>query len=173
MTTAVAIVFAFTAFMFVFYDRLVERRQNIVMRRAAQTDAIVTSLFPENVRDRLMEQYDNEKNFVSQNRRLKGYLNGEDGNWNGDVPIADLFPHCSVLFADISGFTAWSSSRDPAQVFILLQSVSIRHTVAYDCYCLVHSLQLSKTHMLSILCFHRSIRRLTKSQRDARYSRLR
>lgn len=29
----------------------------------------------------------------------------------------------TVLFADISGFTAWSSLRDPAQVFTLLESV--------------------------------------------------
>jgi class 3 adenylate cyclase len=28
-----------------------------------------------------------------------------------------------VLFADISGFTAWSSLRDPAQVFTLLESI--------------------------------------------------
>ena len=126
MTVAVAIVFAFTAFMFVVYDRLVERRQKIVMRKAAQTNAIVTSLFPENVRDRLMEQAAakmDEKNFVSQNRRLKGYLNGGEDAGMGDTPIADLFPHCTVMFADISGFTAWSSTRDPAQVFILLQSV--------------------------------------------------
>lgn len=40
-----------------------------------------------------------------------------------EAPLADLFPHCTVLFADISGFTAWSSTRDPAQVFILLQTV--------------------------------------------------
>jgi class 3 adenylate cyclase len=33
------------------------------------------------------------------------------------------FPHCTVLFADISGFTAWSSLRDPAQVFTLLESI--------------------------------------------------
>ena len=38
-------------------------------------------------------------------------------------PIADLFPHTTVLFADISGFTAWSSSREPSQVFILLETV--------------------------------------------------
>jgi class 3 adenylate cyclase len=37
-------------------------------------------------------------------------------------PIADLFPHCTVLFADISGFTAWSSEREPEQVFTLLQT---------------------------------------------------
>jgi len=27
------------------------------------------------------------------------------------------------MFCDISGFTAWSSTRDPSQVFILLQTV--------------------------------------------------
>jgi class 3 adenylate cyclase len=38
-------------------------------------------------------------------------------------PIADFFPHCTVMFADIVGFNAWSSSRDPIQVFTLLQNV--------------------------------------------------
>lgn len=38
-------------------------------------------------------------------------------------PIADLFPHTTVLFADIAGFTAWSSSREPSQVFTLLEAV--------------------------------------------------
>jgi class 3 adenylate cyclase len=27
------------------------------------------------------------------------------------------------MFCDIAGFTAWSSTREPAQVFILLQTV--------------------------------------------------
>jgi hypothetical protein len=38
-------------------------------------------------------------------------------------PIADLFLECTVMFADIAGFTAWSSVRDPAQVFTLLESL--------------------------------------------------
>jgi class 3 adenylate cyclase len=38
-------------------------------------------------------------------------------------PIADLFPHTTVMFADIAGFTRWSSDRDPAHVFTLLQTV--------------------------------------------------
>jgi class 3 adenylate cyclase len=50
---------------------------------------------------------------------------GEETNENAEnsKPIADLFPNCTVLFADIAGFTAWSSSREPAQVFTLLQAV--------------------------------------------------
>lgn len=38
-------------------------------------------------------------------------------------PIADLFPHATVLFADLAGFTAWSSTREPSQVFILLETL--------------------------------------------------
>lgn len=43
-----------------------------------------------------------------------------------DEPIADLFPEATVMFADIAGFTAWSSVREPTQVFKLLK----RYTVA-------------------------------------------
>ena len=42
---------------------------------------------------------------------------------NKDEPIADLFPDATVMFADISGFTAWSSEREPSQVFRLLETV--------------------------------------------------
>lgn len=38
-------------------------------------------------------------------------------------PIADLFPNTTVLFADIAGFTAWSSQREPPQVFTLLETL--------------------------------------------------
>lgn len=38
-------------------------------------------------------------------------------------PIADLFPSTTVMFGDIAGFTAWSSTRQPHQVFILLESL--------------------------------------------------
>lgn len=38
-------------------------------------------------------------------------------------PIADFFPQCTVLIADIKGFTSWASEREPSQVFKLLQTV--------------------------------------------------
>jgi Adenylate and Guanylate cyclase catalytic domain len=41
----------------------------------------------------------------------------------GTEPIADFFPNTSVLFADIAGFTAWSSTREPSQVFALLETL--------------------------------------------------
>ncbi|CAB9517391.1 Receptor-type guanylate cyclase gcy [Seminavis robusta] len=130
MTAAVVLIFVCTALLFIMYDRLVERRQRLVMANAEQTNAIVSSLFPKQVRDRLMQQAAPVKDangrsssFMAPNRRLKGYLNGVEDDDMCLAPIADLFPHCTVLFADISGFTAWSSTRDPAQVFILLQTV--------------------------------------------------
>ena len=60
--------------------------------------------------------------------QLKAFTNEEDegdqvGNAFGSKPIADLFPEATVMFADIAGFTAWSSVREPSQVFTLLESV--------------------------------------------------
>mmetsp|Transcript_18031 Transcript_18031/g.27936 ORF Transcript_18031/g.27936 Transcript_18031/m.27936 type:complete len:1210 (-) Transcript_18031:105-3734(-) len=127
ISLSVAAVFTFTIIMFLLYDRLVEQRQRLVLAKATQSTAIVSSLFPKQVRDRLMAaEGENKKGsaMMAPNQRLKTFLSGSTGfENNGSQPIADLFPHCTVLFADISGFTAWSSTREPAQVFILLQSV--------------------------------------------------
>lgn len=45
ISVAVACVFFFTIGMFLFYDRLVERRQKVVVAKATQSTAIVSSLF--------------------------------------------------------------------------------------------------------------------------------
>ena len=45
ITVTIALVFLFTVCMFLFYDRLVEQRQQIVLQRATQSSAIVLSLF--------------------------------------------------------------------------------------------------------------------------------
>lgn len=45
-----------------------------------------------------------------------------DTKGNAGEPIADLFPEASVLFADISGFSAWASERQPSEVFTLLET---------------------------------------------------
>jgi len=135
VTFAVAMVFVFTAFMFLIYDRLVERRQHVVLNRAATSTAIVSSLFPKNVRERLMQDNQKERKrkdkqgglLAAPHHRLKSFLTNSGGEGEakdfGLQPIADLFPHTTVLFADIAGFTAWSSTREPAQVFILLQTL--------------------------------------------------
>jgi class 3 adenylate cyclase len=72
--------------------------------------------------------------------RLKNFMSGDvgkTGNPSSDAvgqpiiegsrfstpPIADLFTETTVLFADISGFTSWSSVREPAEVFTLLENI--------------------------------------------------
>jgi hypothetical protein len=74
-----------------------------VMNKALQTNAIVASLFPKRVHERLLQQaaakVENKKKaaFLAPSHRLKGYL---DGNQEADVkqdPIAELFPFCTVL----------------------------------------------------------------------------
>ena len=104
----------------------------MVMNRAVKSTAIVSSLFPAAVRDQMLEnENDNTeaekgRSFRSTNQKLSSFLldgTEESDAFLNDKPLADFFPHCTVLFADIAGFTAWSSSREPAQVFILLQTV--------------------------------------------------
>jgi class 3 adenylate cyclase len=42
---------------------------------------------------------------------------------NDEKPNAELYPETTILFADIVGFTAWSSVRDPSKVFTLLETL--------------------------------------------------
>ena len=124
ITCAVAIVFLFSITLFYIYNILVERRQRIILNKAAHSTAIVSSMFPKQVRDRLLQESEGPK--VTQSSRMKSFLTGnqDPGSLTGnESQIADLFPNCTVLFADIAGFTAWSSSRGPEHVFSLLQSI--------------------------------------------------
>ena len=141
-------IFVFTALIFIGYDKLVQMRQRKVMKTAIQSTTIVSSLFPSNVRDRLMEEGTGVMNKIDTpytvgggsssgsslllhqptKTRLKTYLHtrgdaADRENSKRNKPIADLFADTTVLFADIAGFTAWSSVREPTQVFTLLETV--------------------------------------------------
>ena len=70
------------------------------MRTAKQTNAIVSSLFPENVRSRIMEQAVTAAS-GGKIERLEGG-NDERGASSSD-PIADLFPYTTIMFLDIAG----------------------------------------------------------------------
>jgi class 3 adenylate cyclase len=136
-TSLVAATFFLMALTFLVYDRFVYRRNIKVVDAAARSNAIVSSLFPSNVRERLFEDA-KAKSDVNQaaHSRLKTFLHGGDipetaisdaneinGNFFKSKPIAELFPQTTIMFGDISGFTAWSSSREPAQVFQLLETL--------------------------------------------------
>ena len=203
VTMALAILFmAIAAFS---YDYFVQRRMKKVLKTAKESRAIVHSLFPANVRERLLKEEEERSQQRSSDQRsadgssipgtrifprrlsvdtrsaasttntrrnsnetgitdmlqqpihtaansvvgavssmaalpaklrLKFFLNeshhGQEQAYRlehksaqeeEEKPIADLFPNCTVLFADIAGFTAWSSEREPEQVFTLLQTI--------------------------------------------------
>jgi hypothetical protein len=92
--------------------------------------AIVANLFPENVRKRLLQGAEAKNAALkerAQNKKLgiapesRKYDNLTSEGLFGSKPIADFHPEATLMFADLVGFTAWSSVREPSQVFTLLE----------------------------------------------------
>jgi class 3 adenylate cyclase len=117
---------------------MVQRRQKKVMRSATSANAVVSSLFPAAIQKRLLQdaedQAQEEKGASRQWRhaksQLKNFLQDQHATEGGAIlkpyatkPIADLFPSTTVMMADLVGFTAWSSVREPSQVFSLLETI--------------------------------------------------
>lgn len=134
-------IFAFPFAVFIIYDCLVQRRQKKVMRKAVKTDRIVSSLFPVRVLDRMFQSdkkvvVSSKRSWQSKSNKLRNSLFLDNSNGKSYVeeiksdttlissrPIADLYPETTVMFADIVHFTAWSSARQPSQVFTLLETL--------------------------------------------------
>lgn len=112
-----AIVVSFTsllmAIFFFTYDSSVESRTKKIISEAAQSNAIVSSLFPAELRDRLFKDGEDDtthtlesslKKHRTGKHGLKSFLLGGkalDGNIQGSSqkPIADLFPETTIMFA--------------------------------------------------------------------------
>jgi class 3 adenylate cyclase len=169
-TVVIVSVFIFTSLVFVAYDCLVTRRQRIVMDRAVASSAIVSSLFPSQVRDQLYKE--NETDAKKKDWRMRDSMSGVDpfpnDNVAGSRPIANLYDHTTILFADLVGFTAWSSKREPVQVFELLEAlyqafdkIAVRRNVFKvetigDCYVAVTGLpEPQEDHALIMAKFAR------------------
>jgi class 3 adenylate cyclase len=138
VTGLISAAFAILAITFILYDRFVNRRNEKIVHAAARSNAIISSLFPTQVRDRLFAAKDDKygsQEYATTKAKLKNMLTTGDLQNGANVteddcdfmyktkPIADLFPETTILFADIVGFTAWSSVREPTQVFILLETL--------------------------------------------------
>eukprot|EP00980_Cylindrotheca_fusiformis_P009221 scaffold2004_cov101-Cylindrotheca_fusiformis.AAC.11 len=150
-TVVVVVIFAFTTLVLLLYDFLVGRRQRTVMNRVVQQDRIVSDIFPTAIRDRLYENQAKQMMKGNDAEADGGPLGLDEtfydrSNTIGSAPLADLFPSVTVVFADLVGFTAWSSAREPHHVFILLETIygafdnlAYRHSVfkietVGDCY---------------------------------------
>jgi hypothetical protein len=117
-TIVVSAIFVLMVFTFCTYDRFVARRNAKVVDAAARSNAIISSLFPTQVRDRLFaekaEEETNRMKSQGTKTKLKSMMaNGDfidandvdddDGVMYKSKPIADLFPETTIMFADIAG----------------------------------------------------------------------
>jgi class 3 adenylate cyclase len=159
--TMILILIGCIGIVFIIYENLLKNREKMLVKSNRRSEAIVDSLFPSIVRDRILEEgglVNNTNNKLANtnvnnngnndgnptNRRNSEKLpssslppppppppsplpsspkNSISSSTASSKPIADYFPSASILFADIVGFTSWASIRDPAQVFILLETV--------------------------------------------------
>jgi hypothetical protein len=110
-TAVVVCSFLLTGIMFVVYDWLVNKRQQKTMEKALRTNAIVSSLFPENVRDRLLEDARKASSDAKKGTgAIKSFLSsqgndvidGDDDDFFATKPIADLFPNATVMVCDVN-----------------------------------------------------------------------
>jgi hypothetical protein len=81
----------------------VKRRNDKVIQAAARSNAIVSSLFPSNIRDRLFKAEDERNENQLPKTGLKSYLR-DDGDLKGrgksiidSKPLADLFPETTIM----------------------------------------------------------------------------
>jgi class 3 adenylate cyclase len=103
---------------------------HILLVGALLTVMGVTVLIYDDVEDAMMQLWKAQSNVTSSHNRSFMSDYSEQVLWGGNASsgrghnaMADLFPDVSVLFADIVGFEAWSSQREPTQCLTLLEAI--------------------------------------------------
>ncbi|KAL3920421.1 MAG: hypothetical protein SGILL_003273 [Bacillariaceae sp.] len=97
------------------FDWLNSRRTRKLIVNAAKTSEIVTTMFPGQFRGKILD----ETRVMKDGHGSKGPSHDTEDSH----ALAELFPHVTIFMADISGFTAWASVREPHQVFSFLEKV--------------------------------------------------
>ncbi|CAB9499730.1 Receptor-type guanylate cyclase gcy [Seminavis robusta] len=123
----VACTFSFVAIVFFIYDCFVQRRNLELAQDAARSDMLVSSLFPSEIKDKLLAQQDvgDGKGNGHHKGGIPDPCDSGIGNRNegGFAHLAKAYPHTTVFFGDLVGFTSWSSTHNPEQVFELLETL--------------------------------------------------
>ena len=105
--TVVAGTFIMVFIIFFVYNFMVIKRNEMMIANAAKSNAIVTSIVPDHLRDRLLKHQEEEKEAKAKGVTLKAFLNTQHAPGNMErtrtTPLADLFLECTVCFADIVG----------------------------------------------------------------------
>lgn len=97
----------------------------IIDRRSAFTSPIKTVMSMKNGTLSLGSNHSVDLSIDLDNTADTGRTSSSSTSESGTSkkPIADYYPSTTVLFTDVVGFTAWSSVRDPSQVFQLLEAI--------------------------------------------------
>jgi len=105
----VASIFMFSAMVFLAYDLLVERRQAKLMSTAQRANAVVSSLFPKEVKDRMMEEAEVPQGRNSGKKNKSAMVDFVERQGDGDddteqdfnkthgKPLAELYPEATIM----------------------------------------------------------------------------
>eukprot|EP00978_Attheya_sp_CCMP212_P030754 scaffold114229_cov55-Attheya_sp.AAC.1 len=98
---------------FAIYDRLVTHGYKIANTTAAQSSSAIEAMFPEHIRTR----------FYEYNDHAQRNMNDKSPYGKESLPIADIHQTCTLMFADIVGYTTWSSNHQPEEIMKLLETL--------------------------------------------------
>ena len=145
-TIAIVLVIALIAFFFIVLDYLNYKNSNKLEQEINFKGGIIDQLFPSNVQKKLFRRRSvssphkhksnngcfecvNRKSSLDHSSRLSSFLNISNHKQEQEIlfdnpePIADYYESATVLFADLVGFTNWSSNKSPNDVFRLLEGL--------------------------------------------------
>ena len=131
LLTLVIFVFILVCITIVTHHRVTDAYQRDTHARAQRSKAIIASLFPEAIREKLFDiegEVNVDKLGLFNTEVQKAVANDKEkinveNLWGKGDKYADLYEHCTVCIGDIIGFSGWASSRDPEEVFTLLEEV--------------------------------------------------
>jgi hypothetical protein len=119
--------FFVVAFLALSYDQITQQHLECISSSERAARNVADNFYPEGVQDETFGNHEERgSSFLHPKMKLKKFLIDNEPDDNQELlakPIADLYTSCTVCFANITGFTAWSSEREPQQVFLLLETV--------------------------------------------------